>query len=458
MNKPISFLIIFILVNLFFPQNINAQYVKQKRTNRILFIFDASNSMNGHWDSGKKIDIARRILIKLVDSLEKNENTQLALRIYGHQFGFPPFVCTDSKLEVPFDWNNASKIKEKLNGIVPKGTTPIAYSLLQAGNDFTKCSNCKNFIVLITDGLEECEGDPCAIAIMLQNKGITLKPYIIGIGLKVDIKQAFECIGKFYDVGHEDELEDVLKDVVNNALNQTSAQVNLLDIYNKPTETDVNLTFTDQSDNKILFNSIHTLNKQGNPDTIFLEPQTLYKIIVNTIPPVVINDIKIDPKKHNIISTYAAQGYLKVEQEKGFDYNEDRFIVRQAGKSVTLNAQQFGEIEKYLVGKYDIEILCLPRLYFDNIEIEQSKTLNIKIPEPGIVNFSMPSTGFGSIYVLRNGNQEWVCNLNKTTRTAIKLQPGEYMAIYRTALANRMNMSISKNFKIISGRSAAIEF
>jgi len=458
MNKLISFLIILILFNYFLPQNINAQYVKEKRTNRILFIFDASNSMNGQWDSGKKIDIARKILIKLVDSLEKNENTQLALRLYGHQFGFPPYVCTDSKLEVPFDWNNASKIKEKLNGVVPKGTTPIAYSLLQAGNDFTKCSNCKNFIVLITDGLEECEGDPCAIAIMLQNKGISLKPYVIGIGLKVDIKQAFECIGKYYDVGHEDEFEDVLKDVVDNALNQTSAQVNLLDIYNKPTETNVNVTFMNQSEDKILFNSIHTLNKQGNPDTIFLEPQTLYKIIVNTIPPVIINDVKIEPKKHNIISTFAAQGFLKVEQEKGLDYKNDKFIVRQAGKSVTLNAQQFGEIEKYLVGKYDIEILCLPRLYYNNIEIEQSKTLNIRIPEPGIVNFSMPSPGFGSLYVLRNGKQEWVFNLNNLTKTTLTIQPGNYRAIYRTGLATRMDASVIKEFTVVSSRSSVVQF
>jgi Ca-activated chloride channel homolog len=458
MNRFLTSIIFLSILNFSLYTSINAQYVKEKRITRILFIFDASNSMNGIWDSGKKIDIARKILINLIDSLEKIENTQMALRVYGHQFGFPPYVCTDSKLEVPFAWDNAIKIREKLNSITPKGTTPIAYSLEQSGNDFPKCVNCKNVIVLITDGLEECEGNPCAIALMLQNKGITLKPYVIGIGLNIETKQAFECIGKFYDADHENQFEDVLKDVVKQALNQTSAQVNLLDIKNKPTETNVNLTFYNQTNDKILFNSIHTLNKQGNPDTIFLEPQIIYKIIVQTIPPIVIDNIQIQARKHNIISTPAAQGFLKVEQEKGTDYKDEKFIVRQAGKSQTVNAQTIGTLEKYLIGKYDIEILCLPRIYLYNVEIQQSKINSIKIPEPGIANFSMPSQGYGSLYVIRNGQQEWVCNLNQITRTVLKLQPGEYLAIYRTGLATKMDMSINRTFKVLSGRSTVIDF
>ncbi|MFN8258602.1 MAG: VWA domain-containing protein [Bacteroidales bacterium] len=437
--------------------SIDAQYVKEKRTTRILFIFDASNSMNGYWESGKKFDIARKILSKLVDSLENIENTQLALRIYGHQVG-PPYSCIDSKLEVPFDWKNAPKIREKLNSVSPKGTTPIAYSLEQSAGDFTKCSNCKNVIVLITDGLEECEGDPCAIAIKLAEKGISLKPYVIGIGLKVDLKQAFECVGKFYDADHEVEFEEVLKDVVENAFSQTSAQINLLDITRKPTETNVNLTFYNQQTNEFLFNSIHTLNKLGNPDTIFLEPRITYKIVVNTIPPVVKNDIKIVSKKHNIIEIPAAQGYLRIEQEKGNDYNNDKFVVKEAGKAETIYAQEFGTTEKYLVGFYDIEILCLPRILLKNIEIKQSQTNTLKIPEPGIANFSMPSTGYGSLYVLRNGTQEWVCNLNQFTRKVLKLQPGNYLAIYRTGLGTSMNQSNVRKFTVVSGRSLSVDF
>lgn len=414
--------------------------------------------MNGKWESDKKITVARRLLIQLVDSLEKIENTQLALRVYGHQYGFPPQVCTDSKLEVPFNWGNAIRIKEKLNSIVPKGTTPIAYSLELAGNDFPPRKNCKNVIVLITDGIEACEGDPCAIALMLQRKGISLKPYVIGIGLDIETKKAFECVGKFYDADKEDRFKDILKEVVKQALNQTSAQINLLDINKKPTETNVNMTFYDAAKNERLFNTIHTLNKQGNPDTLFLEPTIRYRIEVNTLPPVIIDNIKITPKKHNIIKAPAAQGFLKVNTTKESTYRGEKFIVRQAGKNSTLYAQTIGEKEKYLVGKYDLEILTLPRIYKYNVEIKQSEITTITIPEPGIANFSMPSEGYGSLYIYRNGKQEWVCNLNDITRAALKLQPGGYMAIYRTALATKMDLSVVRKFKVVSGRSIVVEF
>ena len=52
---------------------------------RILFIYDASNSMWGDWQSDKKVHIASRVLSRMIDSLAEYENTELALRVYGHQ-------------------------------------------------------------------------------------------------------------------------------------------------------------------------------------------------------------------------------------------------------------------------------------------------------------------------------------------------------------------------------------
>ena len=438
--------------------HISAQYKKDIKTTRILFIFDASNSMNGKWDNGKKIDVARKILIKLVDSLDKLNNTQLALRVYGHQHGFPPQVCTDSKLEVAFAFNNSLKIKKKLNSIVPKGTTPIAYSLGQSANDFPPKKNCRNVIVLITDGIEACYGDPCAIAIALQKKNITLRPYVIGISLDVEIKKAFECIGKFFDAQNEEEFEVMLEEVVKQTFNKTSAQINLLDVANKATETNVNMTFYNKITGKILFNAIHTMNKNGRPDIVYLDPKISYKIVVHTTPKTIIDNIKIIPNKHNIISAPAPQGNLLVKQNAGNKYENTKFIVRKAGNKETLYAQAFGSKEKYLLGAYDIELLTLPRIYKNNIIIEQSKTSTITIDQPGLVNFNMPAKGFGSLYVMRNRKQEWICNLNEVTKDVFILQPGNYRAIWRTALAKKMNLSKIKDFKVVSGRSVTVKF
>jgi Ca-activated chloride channel family protein len=231
-----------------------------------------------------------------------------------------------------------------------------------------------------------------------------------------------------------------------------------LDITKNPTETNVNLSFYDKNSGKMLFNAIHTLNENNKPDIIFLDPKIDYKIVVHTIPKTVIDNIIIVPNKHNIISSPAPQGFLLVKQQKGNKYNDTKFIVRQAGKKETLVAQKFGKKEKYLVGRYDIELLTLPRIYKNNINITQSKTNTILIPQPGLVNFNMPAKGFGSLYVIKNNKQVWVCNLNGVTREVFILQPGNYRAVWRTAFAKKMNLSKIKEFKVVSGRSVVVKF
>ena len=84
--------------------NLNAQNKKNEtpQLTRIEFLFDASQSMFGRWQSGAKIDVAKLLMKQLMDSLRYVNNLELALRVYGHQKNFPPQDCDDSKLEVPF--------------------------------------------------------------------------------------------------------------------------------------------------------------------------------------------------------------------------------------------------------------------------------------------------------------------------------------------------------------------
>ena len=99
--------------------------------NRILFIVDASQSMLGRWHSGRKIDIARNLLSVILDSLKNIENLEIGLRVYGHQKGYPPQDCDDSKLEVNFlpATISSERIINKLKMIRARGTTPIGKSL-----------------------------------------------------------------------------------------------------------------------------------------------------------------------------------------------------------------------------------------------------------------------------------------------------------------------------------------
>src|SRR3954463_13867491 len=256
---------------------------------RIEFVFDASYSMFGKWQSGMKMDIAKKMLSEFLDSIQKVPNLEIAFRCYGHQVPLrPERSCTDTKLEVPFGRNNAAIIKNRLKTIIPKGTTPIAYTLEQCGGDFPSESskNIRNIIILITDGIEECDGDPCAVSLALQKKGIVLKPFVIGIGLDQSYLNTFGCIGKFYDASSESNFKNILNIVISQALNNTTVQVNLNDQIGRPTETDVDMTFYDEQSGVIRYNYVHTINNRGVPDTVIIDPIGTYKMVVHTIPPV----------------------------------------------------------------------------------------------------------------------------------------------------------------------------
>lgn len=425
---------------------------------RIEFLFDASQSMYGKWQTGAKIDVAKRLMNQLLDSLRYVPDLELALRVYGHQKPFPPQDCDDSRLEVPFGKGNVSTIQQVLRNLTPRGTTPIAKSLELCGNDFPQ-EKSRNIIILITDGIEECNGDPCATSAALQKRGIVLKPFVIGLGLDADLKKMFDCVGRFYDAENETTFENALNIVIKQALNATTLQVNLLDSDRHPSETNVNMSFYDQKTGVNKYNFIHTMNSRGFPDTLVIDPNTTYKIVVHTIPPVTRDSVVQTAGKHNTIGIDAPQGYLHLKLNPGNEYKRLQAIIRKRYEMNTLNIQEFGSTEKYITGKYDLEILTLPRINLEGVSIDQSKTTTIEVPQPGMVSFITNSTGYGSIYMTEKGKLKWIANLDdKQTKETFVMQPGDYKVIYRPKASRESVYTVSKNFKIVSGTSIAVSF
>ena len=458
--KPVFLFCILILVSV----SSMAQAQKKKPLpappllTRIEFLFDASQSMYGKWQTGAKIDVAKKLMNQLLDSLKYVPDIELALRVYGHQKPFPPQDCDDSRLEVPFAKGNITKIQEVLRNVTPRGTTPIAKSLELCGNDFPQ-EKSRNIIILITDGIEECGGDPCATSAALQKKGIVLKPFVIGLGLDADLKKMFDCVGKFYDAENETMFEAALNIVIKQALNATTMQVNLLDTDHQPTETNVNMTFYDQRTGAIKYNFIHTLNAKGLPDTLIIDPNTTYKIVVHTIPPISKDSVVQTAGKHNIVGLDAPQGYLFLKSVGNNEYKRLTAIIRKRHEMNTLNVQEAGSTEKYICGKYDIEILTLPRINLEGVSIDQSKTTTIEIPQPGMVSFITNSTGYGSIYSSDKGKLKWIANLDDTqTKETFVMQPGDYKVIYRPKASRESIYTTEKIFKIVSGTSVAVSF
>jgi len=425
-------------------------------TNRILFIFDDSYSMYGPWNSNVKIEVAKRVMAEFLDSLKNLPDLELALRCYGHTTFFKPERnCKDTKLEVPFAdaLSNSVKIKNRIQKLEPLGTTPIAYSLGESAADFSTKANCRNIIILITDGIEECGGNPCEVSAELQKKGIFLRPFVIGVGLDAKFADVFACMGKFYDVSNEANFKDVLKLVLTEAISQTTVEVDLLDIFKKPTETDVDMTFYKAGTNNVKYNYIHTLNHRGSPDTLVLDPDLTYDLTVHSIPPQEKKNIIIVKGKHNVITVDAPQGYLKLEVDGTINQYNPTTLIRKNDIMQTLNVQNFGKSEKYIVGKYDLEVLTLPRILLKDVEIKQSSTNTLKIPASGSTAFmKQGGEGFGSIYSDDGKTVVWVCNLNSSLQNEIiYLQPGKYKVVFRYGNSKETLQTINRNFEVKSG-------
>jgi Ca-activated chloride channel homolog len=455
-KKAVSFFIILITVLSHGFAWAQSSVKQEEPPTRILFLFDASQSMFASWQSGMRIDVAKRLMSDLLDSLNNVPNLELALRVFGHQKRFPPQDCDDTKLEVPFNKNNAANVKRRLNEVVPRGTTPIALSLEASAKDFPSSPG-RNIIILITDGIEECQGDPCAVSLALQKKGIVLKPFVIGMGLDESFRKTFECVGSFYDATNEQTFKTALNVVISQALNNTTLQVNLLDAALRPSETNVAMTFYDSLSGEVKYNFIHTINSRGNPDTLIIDPLPSYKIVVHTIPPVQKEGVRLNPGKHNIAAIDAAQGYLRLRVDGVPESRKIQCILRSKGKMKTLHVQDFNTTTKYLTGTYDLEVLTNPRMYISDVDISQSKTTTVQIPQPGLVTFTSNAAGYGSILLEEGDELKSVYNLNENyTKETVVLQPGSYRVVYRPKNSRETIYTIVRHFRIISGSSIIV--
>ena len=424
----------------------------QKKT-RILFLLDGSGSMYAKMQTETRISAAKRLLSNMVDSLRNVENLEIALRIYGHRSPSSQQDCKDTKLEVPFSPNNHDEMLGVIKSLTPKGTTLISYSLQESAYDFPKDPDARNVIILITDGIEECKGDPCAVSEALQRQGVILKPFIIGVGGDDSFLQFYDCVGRYFDASTEAEFETILGVVVSQAINETTCQVNLLDINGRALETNVNMTFYDAKGKRIIHNFIHTMNDRGVPDTLTVDPSFVYNIQVHTVPPVFKENVKLIPGRHNVIAIDAPQGDLNLKVDGVTAYPDLQAIVRRKGEMQTLIVQDFNKTQKMIVGNYELEILTLPRIYL-TVRVTQSEQTTVNIPQPGKLNLIGNTEYFGAIYQMKGNYLEWVCDIDPTQkRQMLTLQPGKYKLIYRARRVTKTYMTIEKIFEMQSGAS-----
>ncbi|MEG2666209.1 MAG: hypothetical protein RSA02_04250, partial [Bacteroidales bacterium] len=282
---------------------------------------------------------------------------------------------------------------------------------------------------------------------------IALKPFIIGIGDNFETN--FRCVGEYFDASKETDFVRAFEIVISQALNTTTAQVNLLDEKGKPTVTNVNMTFYDHVAGKPVYHYVHTLNYRGFPDTLTLDPLHIYDLVVHTMPACRLDSVVVFPGIHNMFALDAAQGdlTLKMTGSRSAVAKSIACIVKKRGDLDIVNVQYINDKTRYLTGFYDMEVLTLPRINIQNVEVSPNTTTTIEIPMPGIFVLQRNGEGYGSLYAIReDGKEELIYTFEENVKIeTLYLQPGRYRMVNRSKYNLRTSATRDRVFTIEPG-------
>jgi len=181
---------------------------------KLVLVLDSSGSMKERLASGEtRIDAARRALHHVVDELPAEAN--VGMRVFGATVFSrdDPGACEDSQLVVPIGPVDKPRLRQAIAKYKPYGETPISYSLQQAAKDVG--SSGERSIVLVTDGEETCNADPCAVARSIHEKGINLTIDVVGFNVGGAAEQKLRRVadaggGTYYHADTAEELADSL--------------------------------------------------------------------------------------------------------------------------------------------------------------------------------------------------------------------------------------------------------
>ncbi len=179
----------------------------------LLLILDASGSMWGQIEGENKIVIARRVLKGLIEGLP--DEGAVGLVAYGHR---REGDCADVETVVPMGPLDRAALIGKVESINPKGKTPITLSVNQAF-DVARAHGEQTTIILVSDGLETCAGDPCDAVRRAREEGIEFRMHVVGFGMAGDDVSQLECVaqagdGLYLDAESAEELAAALDQVV----------------------------------------------------------------------------------------------------------------------------------------------------------------------------------------------------------------------------------------------------
>ncbi len=343
-------------------------------------VLDCSGSMKEKTKEGEtKMVAAKRVVTDLIRKIPEGLNVTFV--IYGHEvFGTAedPRNCQAVKIArplSPLDAAAKSGLSRLVQGLQPTGATPIALSLRVAGEELAKQQEAFCGIVVITDGLESCKGDPAAEAAALVSKlKLTFGVNVVGFGVKAQENAALEAIadagkGKYYAAQDAGALADAISaiakelavqakpaevvDVSRRALRILQPKVEL------PAMKEVFLVEAGQADRGV-YTKTASINKYGEYLAV---PSSSKKYDVVWVPAAgkqvyLMRDFVLPERKVFNVKPETIFGMIRVKGAGKVNY----IIAMPAGKkpagvfTPTSRVDNYGDILVVPAGKYDVHV------------------------------------------------------------------------------------------------------
>ncbi|UDL92161.1 VWA domain-containing protein [Mesorhizobium sp. PAMC28654] len=180
---------------------------------RVIIILDASGSMWSQIDGKPRQEIARQSLRTVLQSIPADK--EIGFMAYGRR---EKGSCEDIELIVPPQAGSASAISAAADNLKFLGKTPLTAAVKQAA-EALKYTEEKATVILITDGIETCGGDPCALGKELKASGVDFTADVVGFGLSADEGRQVACLaentgGKYIQASDEKALRDALVETI----------------------------------------------------------------------------------------------------------------------------------------------------------------------------------------------------------------------------------------------------
>lgn len=186
-----------------------AEEAGQDRGKAIL-VLDGSGSMWGQIEGKAKITIAQEVVGGLLQSLP--ETQILGLTVYGHR---RKGDCGDIETVVAPGAGTRDRIAAAVGRIKPRGKTPMIDAVRQAAEALRHTEEAAT-VILVSDGIETCNADPCAAARALEEAGVNFTVHVVGFDIADPEAMAqMQCLadetgGSFRTAGNAAELAAAL--------------------------------------------------------------------------------------------------------------------------------------------------------------------------------------------------------------------------------------------------------